>query len=152
MGLRTVFIPDSDWDGTGLDGFGVDREASTDLPRRARLYASARLNLAVNNGPTALMWAMPQARLLQFKMVVDGAPCCSPSFFASQGLPVGSQPGRPGHRIVWADDDAVRIVAEVMREIEGHGEASLSSPDGAAYEAGAHARPDQARRPDLSQP
>lgn len=112
-GKRVVFIPDTDGYGSELDGFELDKLASTDLMQRARLCAGAELNLSVNNGPAGMFWLMPQVSMMVFKMEAPDAPCVNAAFFASQGLPVGSQIGRAGHKIVWADDDAETILREI---------------------------------------
>jgi hypothetical protein len=118
LGKRSVFIPDVDWDGKGLDGQEVDLAAATNLLKRARLYAESELNLFVNNGPAAMAWVMPQAKSIVFKMEAE-APCCNPAFFASHNIPVGSQLGRAGHRIVWADDTSDTIIEALREEYQG---------------------------------
>jgi hypothetical protein len=112
-GKRVVFVPDTDGYGSELDSFEIDVLASTDLLHRARLCAGAELNLSVSNGPAGMFWMMPQVAMMVFKMEAPDAPCADARFFASQGLPVGSQIGRPGHKIVWADDNADRILQEI---------------------------------------
>jgi hypothetical protein len=112
-GKRVVFIPDTDGYGSELDGFELDKVASTDLMQRARLCASAELNLSVNNGPAGMFWLMPQVSMMVFKLVAPDAPACNPAFFAAQGLPVGTQLGRPNHKIVWADDEAETIIKAI---------------------------------------
>jgi hypothetical protein len=92
----------------------------SDLPNaleRAKVYASARLNLFVNNGPAWMATFMPQAPCLIFKMCTS-EPCTEPEFFAGCGFPVGSQTGRAGHRIVWANDDLETITRETFAALQ----------------------------------
>lgn len=110
---RVVFVPDADGHGAELQGFEVDADASTDLLRRARLCASAELVLSVNNGPIWMLAMMPQVSSIIFKMEAPDAPCVNAAYFASHGLPVGTQLDRPNHKIVWADDDAETILAAI---------------------------------------
>ncbi|MDO8420621.1 MAG: hypothetical protein Q7S99_00510 [Parvibaculum sp.] len=113
QGKRVVFVPDTESDGSELEGFDVDRLASTDITHRARLAAQAELNLSVNNGPIWMLSMMPQVSIMAFRMVAADAPAVSPAYFASQGLPVGSQLDRPNHKIIWQDDTAEVILAAI---------------------------------------
>lgn len=85
---------------------------------RAQVYAGAKLNLFVSNGPVAMASFMPQASCLVFKMCSPGAPCVDPGFFSGAGFPVGSQIGRKGYRIVWKDDDLETISSETLSTLE----------------------------------
>lgn len=118
-GRRVVFVPDAESDGAELEGFEIDRLASTDLIHRARLAASASLNLAINNGPVWMLALMPQVTSMLFKMVSPDAPAVSPLFFKTHELPVGTQMGRANHRIVWDDDNADIILAAIDEGFEG---------------------------------
>lgn len=92
-----------------------------DLPNayaRAGVYASAGLNLFVNNGPAWMAAAMRDVPCIIFKMCAKGAPCVSPSFFEGIGFPVGSQIGRKGHRIVWKDDEEETLIEETMNTLQ----------------------------------
>lgn len=112
-GKRVVFVPDADGHDDALNGFEIDTRASTDLIHRARLSANAELNLSVSNGPAWMLCMMPQVSYMVFKLVAPDAPACNPAFFAAQGLPVGTQLGRPNHKIVWADDEAETIIRAI---------------------------------------
>ena len=112
-GKRVVFVPDAEGDGSELEGFEIDRLASTDLIHRARLAASASLNLAINNGPVWMLAPMPQVTSMLFKMISPGAPAVSPLFFKTHELPVGTQMGRANHKIVWEDDNAETSLAAI---------------------------------------
>lgn len=87
---------------------------SWDLTRRAKLYANAKLNLFVNNGP-AWMCVFMGAPAFICKMTAPDAPCVDPAFFAGVGLPVGSQipNARPMQRILWENDTAANIIPAV---------------------------------------
>lgn len=98
-------------------GFFYDVEAMYDLKRRASLYERARLNLFVNGGPHAMCLLMRDTKSICFKMTAPGAPCVDPNFWKGAGLPVGTQTGKPGSRIVWADDETQTIVNEVLIEL-----------------------------------
>jgi hypothetical protein len=113
QGKRVVFVPDTESDGSGLEDFEIDRLASTDLIHRARLAACAELNLSVNNGPVWMLSMMPQVSIMAFRMVAADAPAVSPAYFKAHDLPVGSQLGRPNHRIVWEDDNADVILRAI---------------------------------------
>lgn len=117
-GKRVVFVPDADGYDARLEGFEIDTRASTDLIHRARLSANAELNLSVSNGPAWMLCLMPQVSYMVFKLVAVDAPACNPAFFAANHLPVGSQLGRPNHKIVWADDDAETILKAIDEGFE----------------------------------
>jgi hypothetical protein len=112
-GKRVIFVPDADGYDERLDGFELDTRASTDLIHRARLSANAELNLSVSNGPAWMLCMMPQVSYMVFKMVAPDAPAVSPAFFKANEIPVGSQLGRPNHRIVWEDDNADVILRAI---------------------------------------
>lgn len=81
--------------------------ASTDLHVRAQLYASAAMNLGVNNGP---MWfaIFLDAPVMMFKVTTNEiGGCYDDSFYRSYGLPPGSQlpTSPPYQRLVWENDD-----------------------------------------------
>jgi len=116
-GLRPLFIPDG-WEVRGFKPYETDAKAALDLHRRAALYERARLCLFVNNGPMAMAMFQAKARSLVFKMCAADAPSCSPNYFAGCGLPVGSQIGRPDHRIVWSDDDAGTLIRETFAALD----------------------------------
>ena len=75
---------------------------------RCAIYAAAKINIGVNNGP---MWMMPllKAPGMIFKMTSDNAPCVNEPFFQACGFPVGSQ--METVQIVWADDTYENIIA-----------------------------------------
>jgi len=103
----------------GLEVMVITNGMLHNAAERARVYAGAGLNLFVNNGPAWMASLMRDVPCLIFKMV-SKAICCDPSFFAAVGLPVGSQIGRPNHRIVWHDDDEETLINETMIEL-AHG-------------------------------
>lgn len=103
------------------EGYKVAVIHGGDLPNayeRAKLYASASLNLFVNNGPAWMATFIPQASCLVFKMCSPNAVCADPRFFAAVGFPVGSQVGRYAHRIVWEDDTGEVLLRETFSHME----------------------------------
>lgn len=118
-GKRVIFIRDLSRVGEDIPGFECDHEASVDLIKRAERYASAGLNLGTCNGPMAMVAAMPQANVIQFTSFRDDAPVISEDFYARCGFPKGSQFGRPGHKIVWAEDTCENIIQAVNDGFKG---------------------------------
>jgi hypothetical protein len=112
-GLKPIFIRDTAKAGRNIPGFDCDHDASVDLRRRAYLYASANLNLGVNNGPMWLATAMRQANVMVCNMLAPSCPAARKLHLEGSGLPVGSQIGRAGHRIVWAQDLPQTIIPEI---------------------------------------
>jgi len=112
-GIEPVFVRDSAEAETPLP-FATEPLAAIDLLERAAIYAGAELNLFVNNGP-AWMAVFMGVPLLICKLVVPDIPAASERWFATCGLPVGSQMpnARPRQRLLWADDGADAIISEI---------------------------------------
>lgn len=108
--IDVVVIRDETHAGEPLGEFAADETASTDLNRRAALYAGAALNLGVNNGPMWMAVAM-DAPVLILKPTDATAPACSAEDYAAGGVTPGNEtPFGPRQRIVWADDTATAII------------------------------------------
>ena len=85
--------------------------ASIDIPARAYLYASAMLNMGVNNGPMWLAAAM-DAPTLVMRPLDDGPNLCKAEYFVRAGIPSqdGTIPGMPNVTIGWGTDSAENIL------------------------------------------
>lgn len=115
-GWHVVIVPDAEspaFDEPLPDGVVLDAPAALDLIRRANLYAGARLNLFVNNGPAWLAAAMAQTNSAVVRMEAAEAPCVSDAYFKGVGLPRGTQLGRKGHHIAWSGESVPEIMAAV---------------------------------------
>ena len=106
IGLRPVFIPDTEFQTDDFGQHDVSKRASIDVQYRLALYETAALNMGVNNGPMALC-LLSRRPLLYFKPVTYGVYATSPEFWANaNGIPVGTQPPwfSPYQKIVWEND------------------------------------------------
>lgn len=119
QGHQIVVVRDTAKADESLPGIETAPRASHALPARARLYAGARLNLFINNGPAWLCWFMGLPTLI-CKMTSPEAPVVHDQFFASYGLPRGAQMpnARPRQRILWSDDDH-RPILDAVEEMIG---------------------------------
>lgn len=113
-GLQVVFIPDVD--SPEIEGWYSDHESSLNLHRRAAIYESAKHNFFVSNGPAWMAAAMAKPNCTIFKLVAEGAVCCSAGYYELIGFPVGSQIGRPNHKIIW-EDDTIESVLPAVEEV-----------------------------------
>ena len=80
------------------------------------MYASAALNLGINNGPMWMAISM-DVPVIMFRPTTNKAGMCfDDKFFRTNGLPPGSQlPTSPDYqKLVWEDDKADLIVKEVL--------------------------------------
>lgn len=119
--INPLFVRDTAKADDELPGFATAPHASVDINARATLYAGARLNLFVNNGPAWLSLAIDAPTLITKMVVFDAGRCVRPDYFASVGLPVGSQidDARPDQRILWDDDRAEAIIPAVEEMLCG---------------------------------
>lgn len=107
-GITVLFIPDTH--SSPIEGFCVMYKATEDIMIRAQLYAHAKRNFFVNNGPAWLCTAMKDTPCTIFKIFADAAPCVSPEYYEKIGLSKGSQISRDKHDIVWQDDTIDNIL------------------------------------------
>ena len=110
-GFKVLFVRDSESCEPYNSGGFI--EVNNDICENAALYESAHANLFVNNGPAWMATFLKNANVTIFKMISVGAPASSPDFFNQCGLPVGSQIGKEGHRIIWKDDTVENILEEI---------------------------------------
>lgn len=105
-GEMVIFVRDTAHCGEQhLDGFPTCPMASQHVGIRAALYARAKVNLFVCNGPMA--FAMFGERpFLIFKQLSEGYPCGPDFWRESIGVEVGFQYpwARADQRLIWADD------------------------------------------------
>jgi hypothetical protein len=112
-GERVVFVRDTLQADQPVPGFKTSPAAARDLTERANLYAGARLNLFVNNGPAWLAFFMDTPSLI-FKIFSPNAVCRDELFYRESGVPRGTQFGQPHQRIVWEDDNADILIKETL--------------------------------------
>lgn len=112
-GTRVVWLDDSE------KGGGDFPEAMNAAIRMA-LYECAADNLGVNNGPMWMAITNDKVRACIFRVAQHDNATTSPAYFEHCGLPKGSQPGNPNHRLVWEDDTAEAIVL-AFNERNAHG-------------------------------
>lgn len=122
-GTRVIVIRDTMRADKPLLGTTIYPEASRGLRCRAELYAGARLNVGICNGP---MWMaiFMDAPVLMLRPTTNAARnCYDDQFYAAHGIPRGSQlPSSPRHqRLAWEEDyreDIVRETTRMLREME----------------------------------
>jgi hypothetical protein len=125
-GYNVFIIPDFE------DTFGARRawefewnileNVSINHSLRLSLYERCSLNLAVNNGTTALL-AYSSNPLLVFKILTSGSGTASPEFLKrSSGLSIGEKPFHflPTQNYVWADDTSETLISEVEKWLHIH--------------------------------
>lgn len=120
MGYCVVVVRDALKAGHLIAGLTTMPEASTDLFARADLYASAAVNMFVNNGPAWFAMAL-DAPVLMLRPATAGINGMSSEAFVRRcGIPQGeSIPCAPPYqRIVWADDDEESIVRSFAAFVE----------------------------------
>ena len=123
LGYVVVLIPDGSRepsDFLGLCGHAVDELASTEVLRRAQLYAGAEMNLGITSGPMELSWFLSAPTII-FVRTNEEERASSVMAYEKAGLPPGSQfaNAKARQRWVWAPDTAENILAafrETMRE------------------------------------
>ena len=93
-------------------GYTADKQASVNLHARAKLYASAALNMFVNGGPSAFALALDVPVLIVRPTVEGIGAIYGDEGFAAVGIVRGGQiPGAPDHqRLAWVDDTERNIV------------------------------------------
>lgn len=117
-GERVVFVRDT---AMAYEPFNFNTtypRASTDLGIRVSLYAAAKCNLFVSNGPQSLALFMDAPWLAFFESDPEGSGTMNtPSFWAEHMVPVGEQfPWcRPDQRLTWKADTYENMVAEWER-------------------------------------
>jgi hypothetical protein len=112
-GFDVVVIRDTLFGRDGLPSVTCDPRAPFDLHYRAELYAAAKVNLGVSNGPLWMALAM-DAPVAMLRPVCDRAGgMASAGQFASCGIRRGGQmPGAPDwQRLVWSGDNTDEILA-----------------------------------------
>ncbi len=115
-GERVIFVRDTRRAAEPLDDFEICPEASTNLHARAALYASAKANLFVSNGPQVLAQFSDRPWLCFVTLDPDGHQCFfnTPAFWRSD---MNVEPGEqfpwsgPDQRIVWGQDSYENITA-----------------------------------------
>lgn len=105
-GEKVVFVRDTAKAYEQIEGFRTFPAASTNLHWRAALYATAKMNLFVSNGPTTLCFFSDWPYMTFIKPEADGHPYApsTPSFWRDQnGMEMGEQfPwARDDQRILW---------------------------------------------------
>lgn len=92
-------------------------EAPVNLHVRAQLYANAKLNVGISNGPMWMSIFMDAPTLMLRPTTNEAVGCYDDRFYAKWGVPRGSQlPNSPPHQcLVWEEDYADNIV----RAVEG---------------------------------
>ncbi len=118
-GYDVVFVRDTEFATKAMPGFRTDPDAAISLQSRLALYETARLNLFVNNGPTALAMLSRNVALLNSKMETADAPCTQAAYFAAHGMPRGEQLPRPDCHILWADDVAELLIPAAEAMLDG---------------------------------
>jgi len=114
QGHRVIVVRDTERANAKFGDFESSPHASRDLLTRASLYAGARLNLFVNNGPAWLCLFMA-APCLIFKLTSPAAPCTNDEYFASAGFRRGeSWPNlKPRQLVSWMPDHTEHIIAAI---------------------------------------
>jgi hypothetical protein len=108
QGEQVVFVRDTEKAHEPIAGFETAPYASHNIPHRCSLYANARANLFVSNGPATLC-VFGKAPWLMFTQVEDEAShyrAATPSFLKDQqGLDVGEQYpwSASSQRLVWQE-------------------------------------------------
>ena len=93
--------------------------ASIDIPSRAYLYASARFNMGVNNGPMWLAAAMDLPTMIM-RPLDDGPNLCKAGYFVRSGIPSqdGTIPGMPNVTIGWGTDSVENILRTFAQALD----------------------------------
>lgn len=118
-GRNVVVIRDSYYSEVPLMTVPTSGAAARDLICRAAIYASAKLNVGICNGPMWLSIFMDAPTLMLRPTTNEAKGCYDDQFYARWGLPRGSQlPNSPPYqKLVWEDDlcdNIVRAVEEMM--------------------------------------
>jgi hypothetical protein len=105
-GETVLYVRDTEKASEPLPPFRTEPMASTDLNCRAALYAVAKANLFISNGPATLDWFCGDAASLTFIPLseTDGYKCSQREWWEpNHGIPAGGQfPWFPPHKkIVW---------------------------------------------------
>jgi hypothetical protein len=100
---------------TGWGGGGHTTRPSVDLALRASLYAEAKLNVGISNGPMWMAIFMDAPTLMLRPTTNEAGGCYDDRFFAEHGIKRGEQlPNSPPHqRLVWEEDTCDMIVRSV---------------------------------------
>lgn len=103
-GTRVVWLDD-------IEQGGGDFPEAVNPSIRMAMYEGALDNYGVNNGPMWLALTNKDVRACIFRVAQHENPTTSPEYFERCGLPVGTQPTNPNHRLVWGPDTADAIVS-----------------------------------------
>jgi hypothetical protein len=120
-GETVLFVRDTAKASEPLPGFRAEPMASTDLNCRAALYAVAKANLFISNGPATLDWFCGDAASLTFIPLseTDGYKCSQREWWEpNHGIKAGDQfPWFPPHKkIVW-DYPTFEVVTRAYEEL-----------------------------------
>lgn len=114
-GVKVAVVRDTAQANELLPGVAVIPIASCKVMHRAALYAQARLNVGICNGPMWMSIFMDAPTLMLRPTTNAAAGCYDDGFYAKFGLTRGSQlPTSPPHqRLAWIDDTSENIVRSV---------------------------------------
>lgn len=119
MGYEVVFVRDAAKAEEVVPGHRIEPGASKRIVERASLYAGAKMNLGISNGPMWFAWFMGVPVAI-FNLVHTDEPYTSAETFKACGLPLGEQlpNARTRQRLVWEKDTAGAIV-NTFRDLMG---------------------------------
>jgi ADP-heptose:LPS heptosyltransferase len=118
-GVDVVVVRDTAQASEPLVGAATSASASLSIEHRAELYASAALNVGINNGPMWMAVLMDVPVLMLRPTTNSARGGYDDKFYARCGVPRGSQlPTSPSYqRLVWEEDycdNIVRAVEEAL--------------------------------------
>jgi hypothetical protein len=125
-GFAVVFVRDAAKAEEPLPGEPCDTRPFVTAPvasihswARAALYAGARMNLGISNGPLWFAWFMG-APVAIFDLIHDDEPCASAAHFRACGLAPGEQlaNAKPGQRLFWHKATAEAVLDGFDRLID----------------------------------
>jgi hypothetical protein len=125
QGEEVLFIRDTAKASEPIQGFKTEPMASTDINCRAAVYAGAKCNLFISNGPGTLDWFCGDTPSLMFIPLskTDDYKCSDPDWWeAHHGIPARSQfPWFPEHKkIIW-EQATFDVVTEAYTELMANG-------------------------------
>lgn len=109
--MKVLWLDDTE------EGGGDFPEAFNPALRMA-LYERAVDNYGVNNGPMWLALTNCDVRAWVLRVAENEYATTNPEFFEQMGLPKGSQPRNPNHRLIWGPDTADAIVSAFHERIQ----------------------------------
>lgn len=117
-GRKVAFIRDEAHAAEEVEDFEILPVASVDLWQRAAVYAGAKMNLFVNNGP-AWMCLFMGAPCAIFKLTAPNAPCTTDAYFGSHGFKRGDlwPNARPRQFLSWSDDHSADAIMEQLERM-----------------------------------